>query len=42
MFVTKISDFVDYIQPILLPTANLVDYSVVVALGWGQTSDGKN
>nr|XP_015835202.1 PREDICTED: serine protease H115 isoform X1 [Tribolium castaneum] len=32
-------EYSDYIQPILLPTAELVDYSVVVALGWGQTSD---
>ncbi|XP_044267280.1 brachyurin-like [Tribolium madens] len=32
-------EYSDYVQPILLPTSALVDYSVVVALGWGQISD---
>ncbi|KAJ3656404.1 hypothetical protein Zmor_015484 [Zophobas morio] len=32
-------EYTNYIQPILLPTAPVNDYTAVVAIGWGQTSD---
>ena len=33
--------FLDYIQPINLPTEEVVDNVETVAIGWGQTDDGE-
>lgn len=31
--------FLDYIQPLPLPEADVANYAVVVAIGWGQITD---